>query len=151
LQIQDGVVTSNDLTIKSQGWNITGTGTLANLTNDTIDFDLVTTVDEKPASDGQPYDLGGYSLPIACTGALTGPRCLPDAQQIIASAVQGAVTRRLGELLQDRLGGAAQQPQGDAAPDANQPAEQQEPAPPVEESKPEEELLNRALDRLLRK
>ncbi len=150
LRINNGIVSSDDLNIQSQGWNISGTGTLANLANDTIDFDLVTTVDETAASDGQPYDLGGYSLPIACTGALTGPRCLPDAQQIIASAVQGAVTRRLGDLLQDRLGGAAQQQ--DTTPDPNQPAtDQQAPAEPAEETKPEEELLNRALDRLLRK
>lgn len=149
LQIQNGIVNSDDLTIKSKGWNIAGTGTLANLANDSIDFDLETTVDATPASDGQPYDLGGYSLPIACTGALTSPRCLPDAQQIIASAVQGAVTRRLGDLLQERLGGTTQQQA--TPPDANQPApEQQAPATPAEETKPEEELLNRALDRLLR-
>ncbi len=145
LAIQSGIVSSNDLAIKAPGWNVAGTGTLANLTNDTIDFDLLTTVDETPASDGQPYDLGGYSLPIACTGALAGPRCLPDAQQIISAAVTGAVTRRLGDLLQDRLGTGTQQ---QATPDANQPTEEQ--APAEEEQEPEEELLNRALDRLLR-
>lgn len=149
LQINNGVVSSKDLSIQSKGWNISGTGTLANLTNDTIDFDLVTTVDASPAADGQPYDLGGYSLPIACTGALTSPRCLPDAQQIIASAVQGAVTRRLGELIQDRLGGAAPQQQGTTTPDANQSTpDQQAPAQPQQETKPEEELLNRAIDLL---
>lgn len=151
LQVNEGVVASNDLTIKAPGWDITGMGTLANLRNDTIDFDLVTTVDETPASDGQPYDLGGYSLPIACTGALTGPRCLPDAQQIIASAVQGAVTRRLGELLQDRLGTGTQQQQAPASEQQNQAvpeSNQQQPA--EEETRPEEELINRALDRLLR-
>ena len=141
LQVNEGIVSSNDLAIKSKGWNITGSGTLANLTNDTIDFDLVTTVDETPAADGQPYNLGGYSLPIACTGALTGPRCLPDAQQILASAAQGAVTRRLGDLLQDRLGTT---PPETPEPDANQPA------PAEEEAEPEEDLLNRALDRLRR-
>ncbi|HEY0963681.1 MAG TPA: AsmA family protein [Pseudomonadales bacterium] len=153
LQVNEGVVSSDDLTIRAPGWNITGMGTLANLRNETIDFDLVTTVDETPASDGQPYELGGYSLPIACTGALTGPRCLPDAQQIIASAVQGAVTRRLGDLLQDRLGGGTEQqqaPQQDAAPDANAPAGEPPAEAPAEETRPEEELLNRALDRLLR-
>ncbi|MGV3592726.1 MAG: AsmA family protein [Gammaproteobacteria bacterium] len=153
LQVNEGIVSSNDLTIRAPGWNITGMGTLANLRNETIDFDLVTTVDETPASDGQPYELGGYSLPIACTGALTGPRCLPDAQQIIASAVTGAVTRRLGELLQDRLGGGTQQqqaPQQDAAPDAEPPADDAPAEQPAEEQRPEEELLDRALDRLLR-
>jgi uncharacterized protein involved in outer membrane biogenesis len=147
LAIDNGVVSSDDLTIKAPGWNVAGTGTLANLTNDTIDFDLIATVDETPASDGQPYDLGGYSLPIACTGALAGPRCLPDAQQILASAITGAVTRRLGDLLQDRLGTGTQQPA--TTPDANQPAEEEAPAE-EDEQEPEEELLNRALDRLLR-
>jgi AsmA protein len=154
LQVIEGLVSSNDLRIKAPGWNISGNGTLANLRNDTIDFDLVTTVDETPASDGQPYNLGGYSLPIACTGALTGPRCLPDAQTIIASAVQGAVTRRLGDLLQDRLGGGAQQqqaPQQNAAPDGEEPAGDAPAEQPAQEQRrPEEELINRALDRLRR-
>lgn len=153
LQVNEGVVSSNDLTIRAPGWNITGSGTLANLRDETIDFDLITTVDETPAADGQPYELGGYSLPIACTGALTGPRCLPDPQQIIASAVQGAVTRRLGELLQDRLGtGTQQQQTAPADPNQAQPGEQPPAEQPAEqeETRPEEELINRALERILR-
>ncbi len=145
LAIDKGVVGSNNLAIKAKGWNVMGTGILADLTNDTIDFDLITTVDETPASDGQPYDLGGYSLPIACTGALAAPRCLPDAQQIIAGAIRGAVQRRLGDLLQDRLGTGTQQ---EATPDPNQATEA--PAPAEEEQKPEAELLNRAIDLLRR-
>ncbi|MEY4640691.1 MAG: hypothetical protein RLZZ227_685 [Pseudomonadota bacterium] len=156
LVIDTGRISSNDLTISAPGWNVTGAGTLADLSNDTIDFDLVTTVDETPAANGQPYELGGYSLPIACTGSLTGPRCLPDAEQIIASAVTSAVQRRLGDLLQDRLGGTAQQgttPDAtEAAPDQQAPATETAPAEDAEEpaTRPEQDLLNRTLDRILR-
>jgi len=151
LGIDNGVVTSNDLVIKAPGWQINGAGTLANLADDTIAFNLVAAVDSSTASAAQEYDLGGYTLPIACTGALASPRCLPDAQQIIASAVGNAVQQRLGEFLQDRLGTGAQEAAPTAEPEAEpQEAAPAETAPPEPQPEPAEELLNRALDRLLR-
>jgi len=153
LAVDNGVVASNDLLIKAPGWQVNGAGTLANLANDSIDFNLVTSVDRSTASDTQQYNLGGYTLPIACTGSLQSPRCLPDAQQIIAASVTNAVQQRLGEFLQDRLGTGQQQqaPATDPAPatgDTAPPAESAPQQPPPTD--PGQELLNRALDRLLR-
>ena len=150
LAIDAGVVNSNDLLISAPGWSVAGTGTLADLNDDSINFDLVTSIDPGTATSAETeYDLGGYTLPIACNGSFTSPRCLPDAAQIIAGAVRGAVQRRLGDFLEDRLGGGTQQQQ--AAPtDTTQEAKPTEAAPVEEEPKPEEELLNRALDLLRR-
>ncbi len=145
LDIDKGVVRRNDLAIAAPGWEVAGAGTLANLNDDSIDFNMVVSVAETAATEEQEYDLGGYTLPIACTGSFTNPRCLPDAQQIIAGAVRGVVQRRLGEFLEERLGGATQQPAGNDATGTPQETEPEE-----EQREPAEELLNRVLDRLLR-
>jgi len=107
LAIASGVISTNDLRVKAPGWALAGTGILADLGNDTIDFDLLVSVDESTVTSAETeYDLGGYALPIACSGALQSPRCLPDAQQILAAAVGSALQQRLGNFLQDRLGGS---------------------------------------------
>jgi AsmA protein len=147
LNVNQGVVSSNDLSIKAPGWRVSGSGTLVNLNNDSINFRMDTVVDKGTVtSNDQQYDIGGYSLPIACTGNIRNPRCLPDAQGIFAAAVGNAVQQRLGEFLQDRLGVPAQQ---NATPTDGTTQE-----PPAEETPqqvdPAQELINRAFDRLLR-
>ena len=155
LAIREGVVSTQDLAIKAPGWQLTGNGTLANLNNDSINFSMLVAVDRSTVTTEETeYDLGGYNLPIACTGALSGPRCLPDTQQIIAGAICNAVQRRLGELLQDRLGpqggtgDAAGQQQAAPAPQQALPPGQEAPLPDEEPADATEVLINRALDRL---
>lgn len=148
LAVADGVVSSNDLSVKAPGWALTGRGILADLNDETLGFDLLVSVDASTVTSQETeYNLGGYTLPIACSGALASPRCLPDARQIIAAAVGSAVQQRLGEFLQERLGGAAEQPApaAEAEPQQAVPEEEAQPA-----TSPEQELLNRALDRLRR-
>lgn len=149
INIQNGVVTTNDLLIDSSGFDVSGRGTLANLTNDSINFNLVANVDETPASNEQSYDIGGYSLPIACTGSLTSPTCLPDIQAIMASAVQSAVQRGLTNLLERAAGGQTTQQQNQPAQeDTGTTTEQQ---PQEEEPRdPRQELLNKALENLFK-
>jgi AsmA protein len=147
LGIANGVVTSNDLTVKAPGWALTGSGTLADLNSERINFNLLVSVDSSTVTSQETeYNLGGYALPIACTGSLDSPRCLPDAGQIIAAAVGSAVQQRIGDFLQERLGG------GQAAPASDSATEPQQAAPSEEapQASPEQELLNRALNRLLR-
>jgi AsmA protein len=146
INIQNGVVTTNDLLIKSSGFDVSGRGTLANLTNDSINFNLVANVDETPASDEQSYDIGGYSLPIACTGTFTSPTCLPDIQAIMVSAIQSAVQRGLTNLLERAAGGQTTQQQSPPVQETTDPAaerQQQE-----EARDPREELLKKALENL---
>ncbi|HWK53078.1 MAG TPA: AsmA family protein, partial [Hyphomicrobiales bacterium] len=156
LAIQNGVVSTNDLDIAAPDWAITGNGTLANLNDDTINFNLVTLMQEGTlTADGTEYEVGGHALPIACSGNLSSPRCLPDVQAIFTAAVGNVVQQRLGEFLQDRFGGPAQQ---NAAPATGTPAQegetapqpQEEPATEQQQQNPTEQLLNRALDRLRR-
>jgi len=140
------VVTTNDLLINSSGFDVSGRGTLANLTNDSINFNLVANVDETPASDEQSYDIGGYSLPIACTGTFTSPTCLPDIQAIMVSAIQSAVQRGLTNLLERAAGGQTTQQQSPPVQETTDPAaerQQQE-----EARDPREELLKKALENL---
>lgn len=152
LAIREGVVSTQDLAIKAPGWQLTGNGTLANLNNDSINFSMLVAVDRSTVTTEETeYDLGGYNLPIACTGALSGPRCLPDTQQIIAGAIGNAVQRRLTEFLQDRQGDtgqAAGQQQAAPAPQQALPDGQEAPLPAEEPADATEVLINRALDRL---
>ena len=147
IDISNGIVSSNDLLMESSGFDVTGQGMLVNLADETINFNLLANVDESPANDEQTYDIGGYSLPIACTGLVTNPSCLPDIQQIIAGAISSAVQRGLTDLLQRALGDDEPQAQGseqesDNTNELNQQQEQDEPR------NPREELLNRALENL---
>ncbi len=109
LDIHNGVVNSNDLLIEAPGWKVNGAGTLVDLGNDSINYNLVATVEPSTAtSNAETFDIGGYSLPIACKGNINSPSCLPDAKQILTAAVGNEVQRRLGDFLKDRLGGGAQ-------------------------------------------
>lgn len=145
--ISNGVVNTNDLLIMSPGFQVTGRGTLLDLNNETIRFDLITSVDEATATrDDQEFDIGGYSLPIACNGTLSAPRCLPDAGEIIRGVLAREVQRRLGGFLERALGIGDPQP-AEPSTDGNQDTQfQQEPEP--EPVNPTDDLINRALDRI---
>jgi len=146
VEVQNGIVTTDDLLIESSGFDVSGRGILANLTNDTINFNLVANVDESPATDERAYDIGGYALPIACTGALAEPSCLPDIQAIIAGAIQSAIQRGLTDLLQRAIGDEVSESTGSDT--STEPTPQQEEQQPLD---PREELLNRALESLFKR
>lgn len=100
LLFDDGMVNSNDLLIKSPGFQVTGRGTLLNLHDDSIAYNLRTTVDAATATrDDQQYDIGGYGVPIACSGTLSAPRCLPDGREILSNLLQNELRDRVGDLL----------------------------------------------------
>jgi len=146
VEVQNGIVTTDDLLIESSGFDVSGRGILANLTNDTINFNLVANVDESPATDERAYDIGGYALPIACTGALAEPSCLPDIQAIIAGAIQSAIQRGLTDLLQRAIGDEVSESTGSDT--STEPTPQREEQQPLD---PREELLNRALESLFKR
>ncbi len=143
INVNDGVVTSNDLLIESSGFDVSGRGTLVNLTNDTLAFNLIANVDETPASDEQAYDIGGYSLPIACNGSINNPTCLPDIQAILAGAIRSAVQRGLTDLIQRAI--------GDETTQESSTQNTEETAPEEQQTDPRQELLNRALENLLKR
>ncbi len=148
INVANGVVTTDDLLIDSSGFTVTGRGTMANLNNDTIAFNLIANVDRNPATTERAYDIGGYSLPIACTGALASPTCLPDIQAIMAGAIRTAVQRGLTNLLERAAGAQGTQQSQEATTD---PAQEQEQEPQEEEVDPVEQLLNRGLESLFKR
>lgn len=136
LQFDNGVINSNDLLIHSPGFQVTGRGTLLNLRDDSISYNLTTSVDAATATrNDQQYDIGGYSVPIACSGTIAAPRCLPDAGEILRNAFANEVRDRVGDLLRRATG--TDQPQPSTADDADN--NQQDPA---------QQLIEQALDRL---
>ena len=139
IKVNNGIVTSNDLLIESSGFDVSGRGTLVNLSNDSIAFNMIANVDETPASDEQAYDIGGYSLPIACSGSINSPACLPDIQSILAGAIRSAVQRGLSDLIQRAI--------GDEVTEGTE-TESTTETEPEEEIDPRQELLNRALENL---
>jgi len=154
IMVTDGVVTTNDLLIESSGFDVSGRGTLVNLANDTIAFNMIANVDESPASDEQAYDIGGYSLPIACNGSINNPTCLPDIQAILAGAIRSAVQRGLTDLLQRAVGNETQPQSNTNSTQQNSeqssPQDQQQQEPPAE-SDPREVLINRALENIFKR
>ena len=137
IDVSNSIVSSNDLLIESSGFDITGRGTLVDLSNDAIAFNLIASVDETPASDEQEYDIVGYNLPIACSGTLSSPICLPDIQAIIAGTIQSAIQRGFIDLLQRAIGDEVTEETG---------TESTEEVQEEEQTNPRQELLNKTLE-----
>jgi len=170
LDINNGVVASNDLMIKAPGLQVSGKGTVINLVNDTLDYTLIASADASSVTQGtERYNIGGYTVPIRCNGLVNSPKCVPDAGEIIKFAVQKAVEKKLGDVLQRAIGLPAQQQQqpasepapaepttdssqapslDPAAAPAEQPQEQPQEAPPAD---PREILLNKALESIFKR
>ena len=168
LEINNGVVASNDLMIKAPGLQVAGKDTVINLVNDTLDYTLLASADASSVTQGtERYNVGGYTVPIRCNGLVNSPKCVPDAGEIIKFAVQKAVEKKLGDVLQRAIGLPAQQQPAsepaateqttdssqapsldpDAAP-AEQPQEQPQEEPPAD---PRELLLNKALESIFKR
>ncbi len=157
LTIDDGVIATNDLLILSPGFQVTGRGTLLDLSDQSIAFNLATSVDEATATssststgadtttgDEQQYDIGGYTLPIACSGTLSAPRCLPDAGEILRARVQRELQERVGDLLDRSLG--IERPETETTETEDDQQSDDEPEPSLDNLR--DEILNRALDRI---
>jgi AsmA protein len=112
LQADKGVIRNEDLVLTGDGFNITGKGMLANLHNNTLDYNLVLSVPETRAAAGTAtYNLGGYAVPIRCQGSIEDPTCLPDFGGIVAEVAKAAAKKKIekavGDKLKDAIGGEA--------------------------------------------
>ena len=144
LEINNGAINTDDLLILSPGFRVAGQGTLLDLSNQSIAFNLSTTVDASTATrDDQQFDIGGYTLPIACSGTLSAPRCLPDAGEILRARLQQEVQDRVVDFLDRSLGIEREEPvtPGTEELPVEEPAEQEQPSL-------QDEIINRALDRI---
>lgn len=161
ITVDEGVIRSNDILIQSPGFRVTGRGTLLDLADNAINFNLLTEVDQSTATlASQQYDIGGYSLPIACTGTMENPACLPDAGEILRARLQREVQNRVLDLLDRSTGVERDQPAAqssdtpptspDLQTDTQQtsPDSQTETQPEPEQQDIRDQILNRALDRI---
>ncbi len=112
LKANKGIVRVNDLLMTGDGFTITGKGTLANLRDDSVKYDLELAVPEQAKQAGvSNYNLGGYAVPIKCRGQLESPNCRPDEgrilKQLVQNAAQEKVQEAIGDKLKDAVGGEA--------------------------------------------
>ncbi len=157
IKIANGVASSNDLLIEAPGFNVSGSGTLANLQNQRIDFDLLATVNQASATVAdEQYDIGGYSLPINCSGVMNAPSCLPDFESIVSAAISNVIQEGIGNVLEEGVGGLLDQALGtgnretEAEPGTEgEVSETTEEEGSTEQSDPASEIFNSVLDRLL--
>lgn len=160
IQITDGIARSNDLLIQSPGFNVSGTGILANLRNQSINFDLLASVNPASASvESEEYDIGGYSLPINCSGSMNSPSCLPDINDIVSTAIGSVLQEGIGNVLEEGVGGLLDRVLGTGGSrETTEAAETDEVESEIEnpeennteDSNPVEELFNNALDSLFK-
>jgi len=151
IQIENGIARSSDLLIQAPGFNVSGAGTLANLQNQSIDFDLLASVNAASATlESEEYDIGGYSLPINCVGSMDSPSCLPDVDSILSAAIGNVIQEGLGNVLQEGIGGLLDSVLGTGDLDAETDATTTEEETTTEQTDPAEELLNNVLDRIFR-
>ena len=107
LNAKNGVIHNQDLYMAGDGFAITGKGMLANLHNNTVKYDLKLSVAEARQEGAGNYNLGGYTVPIQCRGAIESPTCLPDFGNILKQVATSAVTKKIGDKLKDVIGGDA--------------------------------------------
>lgn len=113
LNIKSGIVDNNDLVITSPGFKVTGNGMVANLRNDSIKYDMQVSVERARTTRGEEaYNLGGYSIPIACRGRIQSPSCQPDYNGLLKAALKKAGEEKLKDILNKALGGGTTQQQG---------------------------------------
>jgi hypothetical protein len=105
LNIEQGIVKNKDMLMTATGFALTGKGTLANLNNETIQYDMKVNVDETSATRGEKrYNIGGYEIPVKCRGQLSKPDCKPDLGDIAKVLLQKGGEEKLRGLLEKSLG-----------------------------------------------
>ena len=106
LNANNGVLTVNDLVLDGSGFKVQGKGILADLQNNKVKYDMTVAVDEQAKGEVK-YNLGGYTIPIACRGDIANPSCLPDFGQLLEKMVKDAATKEIKKKLDDAIGDKA--------------------------------------------
>jgi hypothetical protein len=115
LNIKQGVVRNQDLVMNGEGFTIKGRGTLANLNDNSLKYDLLLAVSEQRSTSAKnTYKLGGYEVPIACHGQLNSPTCLPDFAHILGAVAKDAAKKKIEKAVGKKLKGVLEGKQGDA-------------------------------------
>lgn len=99
--VKNGVVILNDLEGKSPALRVTGTGILADIVQETIDYKAMVTVVEtsKGQAGKELAELAGITIPIYIRGPVADPTITPD----IGSVISILATREIMEKLSKKL------------------------------------------------
>jgi len=100
--VKNGVVFLNDLDGKSPALRLSGTGVLADLVQETMDYTVNATVVEtsKGQAGKEMAELSGITIPIFIKGPLKDPSINPDVSGVIKSFA----TKELSQKVFEKLG-----------------------------------------------
>jgi AsmA protein len=98
--VKNGVVFLDDLAGKSPALRVSGTGIVADIIKQTIDYKAVITVVEtsKGQSGGELKELAGVSIPVFVKGPLSDPSITPDITGVISSIIINAPPETVDKL-----------------------------------------------------
>jgi len=98
--VNNGVVFLDDLAGKSPALRVSGTGTVADIVKQTIDYKAVITVVEtsKGQAGKELTELAGVSVPIFVKGPLSDPSITPDITGVITSIITNAPPETIDQL-----------------------------------------------------
>ena len=110
--LKEGVARNSDLSMKSPLLRAAGEGTI-DIGADRIDYLLRPTIVGTLGGQGaRDVDLRGLTVPVHISGPLAKPQFDFDLQAMLVDSAKQAVQQRVGELLQQQLGG---KPGGESA------------------------------------
>ncbi len=98
--VKNGVVFLDDLAGKSPALRVSGTGIVADIVTQTIDYTAVITVVEtsKGQAGKELTELAGVSVPIFVKGALSDPSITPDITGVITSIITNVPPETVDQL-----------------------------------------------------
>ena len=106
LNIKDGVIKNNDLLMVAPGFQVNGgvdgRDTLVDLGDNSIKYNLsIVVVEESTIRDEERFNIGGYAIPIRCSGSLDdlASGCKPDYGKLLGVAIQKGALNKLGEII----------------------------------------------------
>jgi hypothetical protein len=155
LNIKKGVIKNNDLLITAPGFKVNGgvnkKDTLGNLRNNSIKYDLsVAVVEESTSRGSENYNIGGYAIPIRCSGSLDdlAGACAPDYGKLLGVAIQKGALDKVGEMIGIDLSGQKKSTTETTTKTTQPPATETTQQPKSKPKSVEEVLLESVFDKL---
>jgi hypothetical protein len=99
ITIENEVYINQDLFIQGSGFTLTGKGILADTKGSKIDYDLVLHIEATLYPEASNlYNLGGYKIPIHCSGDVSKPTCTPVFEHIIHQLLKEDSQKKIKKL-----------------------------------------------------
>jgi len=103
--LNDNVLSNNDLKIEAPGLTVTGFGDIF-VDTQSLDYNLRVTIGNglRGALAERLGRLSGYEIPIRCRGTLEGIPCKLDTSALFSSFTQNKIDKKKEDFLQDKYG-----------------------------------------------